>query len=560
MDLLPAPTSRLPAPDFQAVTCIDAREESFRRHIEEVGRNVETFGIAGFFGIPIYYRGVAEAHFTPLCPIVITPKHWVTEEVVYPLGKANRRRSKTRRALATATHHVHMGSRSIARGALLTAGLGVLASIPLIARVQFPRSTGRIRHMAGRITRAPSMTRLRLHRSQGVPGPENGQIGFSIEEMAELAERALRDIGLTYGFARLVLFLGHGSSSVNNPHKSVYDCGACSGNPGGPNARALAAMLNDSHVRVILARRGVEIPRSTYFVGAMHNTCDDTVAFFDLQNLPASHVDDFESMQQVLGEACERNAHERCRRFNSAALSLSFTAAHHHVEERSMDLAQARPEFGNASNAICVVGRRQRTRGLFLDRRSFLMSYDPAQDDANYTILERILSAVVPVCEGINMQYFLSGVDPGGWGCGTKLPHNITSLVGIMDGASSDLRPGLPCQGVEIHEPMRLLFVVESTPEALLRIINRNKVVGRILRNGWAQLAVLSPTSNDIYAYSKGAFHAYEPSTMELAQAESSTGWYQGWRDHLEFAAIDTPAESLPESKASKESWVATKS
>ena len=319
-------------------------------------------------------------------------------------------------------------------------------------------------------------------------------------------------------------------------------------------------MLNDGHVRAILARRGVEIPRDTVFFGALHNTCDDNMTFFDLQTLPATHVDDFEAMQQVLSDAGERNAHERCRRFNSAALNLSFAGAHRHVEERSMDLAQARPEFGNASNAMCVVGRRQRTRGLFLDRRSFLMSYDPAQDDENSTTLERILSAVVPVCEGINMQYFLSRIDPAGWGCGTKLPHNITSLVGIMDGAASDLRSGLPWQGVEIHEPMRLLFVIESTPEALLRIMHRNKVIGRILRNGWAQLAVLSPTSNNIYTYRQGEFRAYEPLTTELAKAESSTGWYQGWRDHLEFATIDTSDVSPDESQASEKSWVTTKS
>ncbi|HEY2841798.1 MAG TPA: DUF2309 domain-containing protein, partial [Pirellulales bacterium] len=550
-------TTRVDSPNFQAVFCIDAREESFRRHVEEAGKRVETFGVAGFFGVPIYYRGVADAHFTPLCPIVVKPKHWVTEEVVYTLAEANRRRSHARKLVATATHHIHMGSRGIARGAILTAGLGVIASIPLIARVLFPRHTGRFRSMASRIAHPPSMTRLRLHRSEASPGPEKGHIGFTTEEMAELAERALRDIGLTYGFARLVAFLGHGSSSVNNPHKSVYDCGACTGNPGGPNARALAAMLNDSHVRAILARRGVEIPRTTVFLGGLHNTCEDSITFYDLETLPVSHTDDFEAMQSVLHEACERNAHERCRRFDSAPLKLSFAGAHRHVEERSMDLAQARPEFGNATNGMCVVGRRQRTRGLFLDRRSFLMSYDPAQDDPHCTILERILSAVVPVCEGINMQYFLSHIDPAGWGCGTKLPHNITSLLGVMDGASSDLRPGLPWQGVEIHEPMRILFVIESTPEALRKIMQRNKVVGRILRNGWAQLAVLSPTSNSICVYRDGEFHAYEPTGNELPKSDSSTNWYQGWRGHLEFATIDTP-EAPVETQATTEPWATT--
>ncbi len=338
-------TTRPPAPTFQAVFCIDAREESFRRHFEEVCRGVETFGMAGFFGVPMYYRGLADAHFTPLCPIVVKPKHWVTEEVLYPLGNAHRRRSTLRRAVATATRQLHLGSQSIARGALLTAGLGTLASVPLIASVLFPRATGRFRNLADRLTQPPSLTRLRLHRKEKQPGPENGHLGFTIEEMADLAERALREIGLTYDFARLVVFVGHHSSSLNNPHNSVYDCGACTGKPGGPNARALAAMLNDTYVRAILARRGLEIPRDTLFLGAMHNTCDDTVVFFDLPNLPISHTDDFEDFKRSLAIACQRNAHERCRRFYSAPLNMSFSAAHRHVEVRSLHLAQRGPSL-----------------------------------------------------------------------------------------------------------------------------------------------------------------------------------------------------------------------
>ncbi len=545
-------TAKLEKPSFQAVFCIDAREESFRRHIEEVSPRVETFGAAGFFGVPMYYRGVSDANFAALCPIVMKPSHWVIEDVVYTLDEENRRRKKARWALGTAWHQLHLRSRSIAGGAVLTATLGVLASIPLVARVLFPGHTARFRRLATRILAAPSMTRLRLRRSGPKPGPENGNIGFTIEEMANLSERTLRDIGLTSDFARLVLILGHGSTSLNNPHKSVYDCGACTGSPGGPNARALASMLNDPQVRTILAGHGVQIPNDTLFIGGLHNTSEDTVTFYDLEMLLDSHISDFEEARRVLHEACDRNSHERCRRFDSASLDLSFAAAHQHAEQRTQDLAQARPEFGNASNAMCVVGRRQRTRGLYLDRRSFLMSYDSTQDDATHSTLERILSAVVPVCEGINMQYLLSYMDSTGWGCGTKLPHNVTSLLGIMDGALSDLRPGLPWQGVEIHEPIRLLFVIESTPDAMLQIMARNKVIGRILLNGWAHLAVFSPTSGDVLVFRDGKFQPYTPSDAKLAHAATSTHWYRGWRDHLDFAVIEggCAIAAEPEAKA----------
>jgi uncharacterized protein YbcC (UPF0753/DUF2309 family) len=532
------PVHRVESPRFQAVFCIDTREESFRRHLEEVSPDVETFAAPGFFCVPIYYRGASDAHFSTLCPIVVRPKHWVVEEVVLPLEEEHRRRAATRRALGTASHQLHMGSRSFAGGALLTAGLGVLASIPLVARVLFPRVTARIRRTASQLLAAPLVTRLTLERTSPTPGPNEDQLGFSVPEMADFGERVLRDIGLTSNFARIVMFLGHGSICLNNPHKSCYDCGACSGSAGSPNARVLAAMLNDSRVREILAGRGLNIPDETIFLGGLHNTCDDTIRFFDLDQVTKSHFRDFEAARETLDEACERNAHERCRRFDSAPLHISFADAHRHVEGRSEDLAQTRPEFGNASNAMCFVGRRGRTRGLYLDRRSFMHSYDFAQDDAEFTILARILGPVVVVCSGINLQYYFSYVDSPGWGCGTKLPHNVTSLLGVMDGHMSDLRCGLPWQGVEIHEPLRLLLIVEATPEAMEKIMDRNKSVGNILRNGWMQLAVLDPNSDRIQLYQRGVWVPYEPQSSDLPQARRSVDWYRGWRDHLGFAEI----------------------
>ena len=134
-----------------------------------------------------------------------------------------------------------------------------------------------------------------------------------------------------------------------------------------------------------------------------------------------------------------------------------------------------------------------------LDRRAFLQSYDPAQDDEDHTILTRILQAVIPVCAGISLEYYFSCVDPVGWGAGNKLPHNITSLLGVMDGAASDLRPGLYQQMVEIHEPMRLLFVIETDaggdPE---QIMEQNEGIARLVRGHWVQLATLNATTGDI--------------------------------------------------------------
>jgi uncharacterized protein YbcC (UPF0753/DUF2309 family) len=243
---------------------------------------------------------------------------------------------------------------------------------------------------------------------------------------------------------------------------------------------------------------------------------------------------------RIIEESCDRNAHERCRRFDSAPLTLSFPAARRHVEGRSEDLAQTRPELGHATNAFCIVGRRSRTRGLYLDRRAFLTSYDPTQDDADCTILSRILGAVVPVCAGIGLEYYFSRIDSTGWGCGTKLPHNIAALVGVMDGMQSDLRTGLPWQMVEIHEPVRLLFVIETSPENMLRIMAKNDGIDRVVRNGWVQLAVLEPDTSQILVFQDGAFHPHRPEATTLPAAASSTDWYCGRRGHLAFAQIQS--------------------
>ncbi|WP_165069046.1 DUF2309 domain-containing protein [Paludisphaera rhizosphaerae] len=521
---------------FQAVCCLDEREESFRRHLEEVEPACETFGVAGFFGVAMYYRGVAEAQYRPLCPINIKPNHYVQEEPLRSLEEAGRLQAEARRGLGRIVRRLHVGTRSFIGGAL-TGMVGSVASLPLLLRVLLPRQAAMVRRLLDQVV-TPPLTRLRLDRTASEPGPDDDSLGYSRAEMAGVVGGTLRAIGLTEGFAPLIVVVGHGSSSLNNPQKAAYDCGACGGANGGPNARAFARMANDPRVRRLLEESGLTIPEGVHFVGARHNTCTDGMTYFDLDDLPPSHRSAFKQAREALDEARRRNAHERCRRFESAPLDLTPAEALRHVEVRAEDLSQTRPECGHATNAVCIVGRRSRTRGLFLDRRSFLTSYDPTRDDETGATLGGLLRAVVPVCAGINLEYFFSYVDPTGYGCGTKLPHNITSLLGVMDGAASDLRPGLPWQMVEIHEAMRILFVVETTPEILMEVMNREEALGRLARNSWVQLATLDPSSSRIHVYQDGRFQLYEPKTGDLPVVPSSLDWYQGRRNHLGFATI----------------------
>jgi len=523
------------SPAFQAVFCLDEREESFRRHLEEVDAACETFATAGFFNVAMYHLGVSDAHPRPLCPGAIRPEHYVAETEPDGGRFAGRSRRLQRRAEGFLGYNVHLGSRLPVRGAVLMTAFGWLALVPLVLRVVFP-------WLASRWSRAHETslttvrTRLQLDRQHEAP-PIGRYAGFTVREMADIVRHVLEDIGIVDRLASLVLVIGHGSISLNNPHESAHDCGACGGGRGGPNARAFAQMANDARVRHILAAEGLSIAAATWFVGGQRNTCNNSVTFFDDDLIPADHRVIFERATDAIEMARRREAHERCRRFDAVPRWYPPLAALAHVQGRAADLAQPRPEYGHATNAFCVIGRRARTRGLFLDRRAFLVSYDPARD-TDGAILARIMAAAVPVVAGISLEYYFSYVDPSGYGCGTKLPHNVTSLIGVMDGAQSDLRPGLPWQMVEIHEPTRLAIVVEGQPEAVGRVVRGNAAIDRLVRNRWIWLACLDADSGRLFELRSTGFVPHVPRHPLAVVTGDSATWYQGKRGFLPPVAI----------------------
>ena len=541
----PQPVGQLPS--FQAVFCLDEREESFRRHLEEVDPDCETFGTAGFFNVAMYHQGVSDAHPRPLCPVAIRPEHYVPE--IEPEGEKLTERSRRlqRRAAGFLGYNVHLGSRLPVRGAVLITAFGWLALIPLVLRVVFPWLFSRWSRVQ-ETSIAPARTRLHLDR-QGAAPPIGKYSGFTVREMADIVRRLVEDIGIRGRVSPLVLVIGHGSISLNNPHESAHDCGACGGGRGGPNARAFAQMANDPRVRALLAGEGLALDTNTRFVGAQRNSSNNAVAFFDEDLIPASSYPVFERARAAIETARRREAHERCRRFDAVPPWYPPLAALAHVQARAADLAQPRPEYGHATNAFCIIGRRERTRGLFLDRRAFLVSYDPAQDNDG-AILARVMAAVVPVVAGINLEYYFSYVDPTGYGCGTKLPHNVTSLLGVMDGAQSDLRTGLPWQMVEIHEPTRLALVVEGSRERLWNIIEGNANIGRLVRNRWIWLACLDPQSGALWELESTRFVQHRPEHPLVVMRGESAAWYQGKRGFLPPVAIVPGSGAPPDQSA----------
>ncbi|WP_239513629.1 YbcC family protein [Streptosporangium sp. 'caverna'] len=534
----PSPRSR-----FQAVFCIDEREESLRRHLEEHFPQVETFGYAGFFGVAMTYRGLDEVRARPLCPVGVTSRHLVVEEAVGAANPVRSRRSTVARRRGAWSRLIAVGGRTVARGSAVTFGVGFASFFSLIGRCLFPlrfhRCLRRLHHGAG----AGPVTRLAVERTSAEEHGDGLLRGYSVPEMVDLVSAVMRTMGLNP--RSLVLIVGHGSSSLNNPHESAHDCGATGGGRGGPNARAFAVMANHAAVRAGLRDRGIDVPESSWFLGAYHNTCDDSMTYYDEDLIPERCRPAADRAKRAVAAACVLAAHERSRRFESAPADLPPGGALAHVETRTVDLGQPRPEYGHATNAACVVGRRSRTRGLFLDRRAFLVSYDPDGDPAG-DLLTNLLLAAGPVCAGINLEYYFSYVDPAGYGCGTKLPHNIVGLLGVMDGHASDLRTGLPWQMVEIHEPVRLLLIVEAEPERLAAILRAHPALSRLVVNGWIQLVAWSPGSGAMHVFRDNAFQPHTPEITEFPVVGRSAQFYAGKRGHLGCAHVMTASEAAP--------------
>lgn len=550
----------LPPPRLQMIFCIDDRAESLRRHLEELNPTHETFGAAGFFNLAIAYQGLDDPSTFPLCPVVVQPRHRIMERPSSDHLHLASARVQWRKRWGRLQSRFHGASRSLLWGPLVTAAAGALAAVPLLATVFAPWVSGQLRRLVSdRLLPAP---RTHLHGARE-PEPEGAGPssmlfdGFTLTEKAERVATLLENVGLTKRFAPLVVIIGHDSSSVNNPHFAAYSCGACGGRSGGPNARLFAQMANRPEVRERLRARGIQIPASTVFVGGVHDTCNDSVTLFDVESIPAERLDDLDALREALDAARQRNAHERCRRFESAPRDPTPSEALHHVEERAFDLSQARPELGHVTNAACVVGRRALTRGIFLDRRPFLVSYDP-MIDPDAVILERILLAVGPVGAGINLEYFFSTVDNERLGAGTKLPHNVTGLIGVMNGASSDLRTGLPKQMIEIHEPIRLQLFIETTTAALEEVVRRQPAVAELVKNEWVRVAVIDPATGMIQTLSTAqGFRYWEPPPEPPAQVRRSADWYHGHSDFIPPALLlrwpDRPDSKEPPSSITQD-------
>ncbi len=485
-------------PAVQAVFCIDVRSEVYRRALEASSADqVQTMGFAGFFALFIEYRPLGTEMVRPQLPGLLHPGLCVTDECDTP-SRGEALASRRRKDLL-----MRQQWQSFRGGAGSTFSFVEACGLLYAGKLIKSRLGGDRNPAAVELTGLPEGQRQTLRPRL----PSSG--GPDLEARVNMGATALGAMGLSTGYARLILLAGHGSTSANNPHAAGLDCGACGGQTGEVNSRSLAALLNDPLVRKGLQQRGLDVPDSTVFVAGQHNTTTDEMLLYDTDLVPTSHGKDLDDLRGWLAETGRRARAERAALLGLANQAGSPAALRESIVSRTSDWAQVRPEWGLAGCAAFVVAPRSRSRHMNLAGRSFLHDYR-WQRDPGFRVLELIMTAPMVVTNWINMQYYASTVDNKFYGSGDKVLHNVVGgNVGVFEGNGGDLRIGLPMQSIHdgeqfVHTPLRLSVFIEAPREEIDKIIGRHAVVRQLVDNEWLFLFHIEPDGVAVSRYRPG--------------------------------------------------------
>jgi len=471
--------------DAQFVFCIDVRSEPMRRALEAKG-NYETFGFAGFFGIPVKIENQITQESYSSCPVLLKPQHKISEKS--SCSKLHLEKEIARfKKLGVVKRFYQSLKYGFTTPFVLAEAIGMWSGGWMTFHSVAPKTANKVKqklndHFKQTSKTAPSFEEL------------------SLEDQLGYAKGALTTMGLTYNFAKIVVLCGHGSTTENNAYATALDCGACGGRHGGSNAKILAAILNNEDVRKRLALHSILIPAKTKFIAAQHNTTTDEIELYVEEK-----YSDLAKLKLDLKAAQKLNSKWRA---NKMGQNLSEEKSVSHVKKRSVNWAETRPEWGLARNASFIVAKRNLTKNIDLDGRSFLHSYDWRQD-IDGSALNLILSAPMVVAQWINSQYLFSTINNVAFGSGSKITQNIVGKIGVMQGNASDLMHGLPLQSVfskdhkAYHQPLRLTTFVHAPTNLIDKAIYKNEILQKLFGNSWVHLLCLDPRSNKIYSLQK---------------------------------------------------------
>jgi len=116
-------------PFAQALFCIDTRSERIRRQLESIG-DYQTFGTAGFFGVPVSFMELGKGSETHLCPVLLTPKNVVLETSVNGEGA---------HALGALEKGLHALKDSVLTPFVTVEAIGLLFGFDMVGKTVVPR-------------------------------------------------------------------------------------------------------------------------------------------------------------------------------------------------------------------------------------------------------------------------------------------------------------------------------------------------------------------------------------------------------------------------------------
>ena len=472
----------------QMIFCIDVRSEGIRRSIESAA-NVETLGFAGFFGLPISYKTHKDTNPQAACPVLITPKH-VVEEHVHPKSADQFMDFQINQRISELVYKAYKAQKNNVAAAFIFAEASGLIYLGLMLL-----KTLTLKIKVGIEKLFKKKEKSKVHFEPNIDLSPTNEHGLSRKEQAFFSETALRLMGLTENFSEFVIFTGHGSQTENNPYASALDCGACAGQHGGSNAKALAKVLNNPEIRREIEQNGLKIPDDTVFLGAEHNTTTDEIEVYDIEITNKEKIEKLQELKTSLRLAAKLNRASR----NSDDDDVDDAT----VLAKSIDWSETRPEWGLAGNMAFVIGPRELTKGNNLSNRVFMHSYRE-ETDPEGTLLETIMGGPMVVTQWINNQYYFSCMDIKNFGSGSKVTHNIVGDLGVLQGNMSDLFTGLSLQSVFkndeelFHKPLRLRVVIHAPQNRVMKIVNRNQNLKSLFKNEWIYLTIIEPATGDI--------------------------------------------------------------
>ncbi|MFN8024899.1 MAG: putative inorganic carbon transporter subunit DabA [Acidimicrobiia bacterium] len=323
------------------------------------------------------------------------------------------------------------------------------------------------------------------------------------------------------GLAPLVVLVGHGASTVNNPYATGLDRGA-----GGGHSGAIERAGRDGAERTRGAGRarpaGHRYPRHHLVRGRAarhHHRRPHRVRRRRACHAPRHAVATFAAHA---ADAARAARWERAPRLGITTDPHTSDDVDELVRSRSRDWAQVRPEWGLAGCRAFVAAPRDLTRHLDLGGRAFLHSYDHTLD-TDHSVLELIMTAPMVVASWISLQYHASTVDNAHHGSGDKTLHNVIGRLGVLEGNGGDLRTGLPLQSVHdgehaAHEPLRLAVVIAAPRDAIDGVLAHHADVRALIEHEWVHLLTMSDNGRITHRRTAQGWVAAPASTAPAGQ------------------------------------------